>query len=86
MHKGLAVRALVEELDAGGFLFAGDDLGDLEAFDAVAELDESGLATVLVCSASEEESALVARSDVVVKGPDGVLEMLRTLTEQARSS
>jgi trehalose 6-phosphate phosphatase len=86
MHKGLAVRALVEQLDAGGFLFAGDDLGDLEAFDAVAELGESGLATVLVCSASEEESALVARSDVVVKGPDGVLEMLRTLTEQARSS
>ena len=86
MHKGLAVRTLMEELGAGGFLFAGDDLGDLEAFEAVAELRASGLPTVLVCSASEEESALVERSDVVVKGPDGVLEMLRTLTEQARSS
>ena len=32
------------ELDAGGFLFAGDDLGDLEAFEAVAELREHGLA------------------------------------------
>lgn len=86
MHKGLAVRALVEELDAGGFLFAGDDLGDLEAFEAVAELRSDGLPTVLVCSASEEESALVDRSDVVVKGPDGVLELLRRLTAEARSS
>ncbi|MBA2954430.1 trehalose-phosphatase [Nocardioides sp. MAH-18] len=86
MHKGLAVRALVEELDAGGFLFAGDDLGDLEAFEAVAELRGDGLPTVLVCSASEEESALVDRSDVVVKGPDGVLELLRRLTAEARSS
>ena len=86
MHKGLAVRSLVEELDAGGFLFAGDDLGDLEAFEAVAELRADGLPTLLVCSASEEESALVARSDVVVKGPDGVLEMLRRLAAEARSS
>ncbi|MGZ4449200.1 MAG: trehalose-phosphatase, partial [Nocardioides sp.] len=38
MHKGLAVEALAEELEAGGFLFAGDDLGDLEAFEAVADL------------------------------------------------
>jgi len=86
MHKGLAVRTLMEELGAGGFLFAGDDLGDLEAFEAVAELRASGLPTVLVCSASEEESALVERSDVVVKGPDGVLELLRRLTAEARSS
>ena len=86
MHKGLAVRSLVEELDAGGFLFAGDDLGDLEAFEAVAELRSDGLPTVLVCSASEEESALVDRSDVVVKGPEGVLELLRRLTAEARSS
>src|SRR5689334_11443178 len=30
--KGAVVRMLVEELDAEGFLFAGDDLGDVEAF------------------------------------------------------
>jgi trehalose 6-phosphate phosphatase len=86
MHKGLAVRTLVEELGAGGFLFAGDDLGDLEAFEAVAELRAEGLPTLLVCSASEEESALVERSDLVVKGPAGVLEMLRRLAAEARSS
>lgn len=86
MHKGLAVRTLVDELDAGAFLFAGDDLGDMEAFEAVAELRASGMPTLLVCSASSEESALVPLSDVVVKGPDGVLDLLRQLTADARSA
>ena len=86
MHKGLAVRALVEEVDAGGFLFAGDDLGDMEAFGAVAELRADGLPTLLVCSASSEESALVPLSDVVVKGPEGVLDLLRRLTADARAA
>ena len=85
MHKGLAVRTLVEELDAGAFLFAGDDLGDMEAFEAVAELRAGGMPTLLVCSASAEESALVPLSDVVVKGPEGVLDLLRQLTADAEA-
>jgi len=81
--KGTVVRDLAKEVDAGGFLFAGDDLGDVEAFEAVADLREQGLPTLLVCSASDEESALVERSDVVVRGPDGVLDLLRRLTSDA---
>ena len=84
VHKGQAVRTLVEELDAGGFLFAGDDLGDIEAFQAVSELAAGGMATLLVCSSSEEESALLPLADVVVEGPDGVLALLAQLTEDAR--
>jgi len=80
VDKGTTVRALATELGAGGFLFAGDDLGDLEAYDAVAELRAQGLATVLVCSASDEESTLSAMADLVVSGPDGVLTMLRQFT------
>ncbi len=83
MDKGAVVRTLVEDLDAGGFLFAGDDLGDLEAFAAVEELRDRGLPTLLVCSASDEESALVGRSDVVVKGPQGVLDLLRRLARDS---
>ena len=83
MHKGVVVERLVEELDAGGFVFIGDDLGDLEAFEAVAVLAGRGLPTLLVCSASDEESALVERSDVLVHGPEGVLELLRQLTSDA---
>jgi trehalose 6-phosphate phosphatase len=81
--KGAVVRALAEETGAGGFLFAGDDLGDVEAFEAVRELREQGLATLLVCSASDEESALVELSDVVVHGPQGVLELLGRLVTDA---
>ena len=85
MDKGKAVRTIAAEVDAGGFLFAGDDLGDLEAFDAVSALGADGMPTLLVCSASEEESALVEHADVVVSGPDGVLDLLRQLTEDARA-
>ena len=86
MDKGKAVEALVEEVGAGAFLFAGDDLGDVEAFEAVDTLAKDGMPTLLVCSASDEESALVARSDIVVHGPEGVLDLLRQLTADARSS
>jgi trehalose 6-phosphate phosphatase len=81
--KGTVVRHLAEEVGAGGFLFAGDDLGDVEAFEAVADLRRQGLPTLLVCSASQEESTLVDLADVVVPGPDGVLTLLRRLTADA---
>ncbi|MGY2701687.1 MULTISPECIES: trehalose-phosphatase [unclassified Nocardioides] len=86
MDKGRAVEALVEEVGAGAFLFAGDDLGDVEAFEAVAALAKEGMPTLLVCSASDEVSALAERADVVVRGPEGVLDLLRRLTADARSS
>lgn len=85
-HKGDAVHTLAGELEAGGFLFAGDDLGDLEAFAAVDELRDQGLATLLVCSASPEEGALTKLADLVVPGPDGVLDLLRRFTYDASRS
>ncbi len=69
MHKGLVVEWLMEHLEAGGFLFAGDDLGDVEAFEAVLDLRRRGLPTLLVCSASREEPTLREMSDVVVERP-----------------
>jgi trehalose 6-phosphate phosphatase len=86
MDKGQALRTVVAETGAGGVLFAGDDLGDLEAFAAVEELRDQGLPTLLVCSVSDEESALAARADVLVDGPDGVLDLLRRLVRDATSS
>lgn len=87
MDKGKAVRALVEELGPSGFLFAGDDLGDVEAFRTLRQLSHE-LPTLLVCSASEGEEplpALAELADVVVAGPAGVLDLLRRLTADASS-
>lgn len=84
-HKGMVVDRLAADLDARGFVFAGDDLGDIEAFEAVGDLEKEGLATLRVCSASSEESALIPLADVVVHGPEGVLGLLRRLAADARA-
>lgn len=86
MHKGTAVRGLVEELGAGAVAFVGDDLGDVEAFKAVEELRGRGLPGLLVCSASEEQTALADMADVVVDGPVGVLALMRELSADIRSA
>ncbi len=83
MHKGLAVEAALAEHHAGGVLFAGDDLGDLEAFEAVRRLRDQGLPTLLVCSSSQEQEVLAELSDVVVDGPGGVLGLLSRYTDDA---
>jgi trehalose 6-phosphate phosphatase len=79
MHKGHAVRTFVEEQRAEGVIFGGDDLGDIEAFEAVRDLREEGLPGLVVCSASTEAPDLVDLADVVVDGPGGVVELLSGL-------
>ncbi len=80
--KGDAVRALVAEYDPSVVVFAGDDLGDVAAFEAVRDLRASGrIAGLLICSGSEEQDALVALADVVVDGPDGVADLFTRLAD-----
>jgi len=81
MDKGAVVRELVEEHQPSAVVFVGDDLGDLPAFGAVDELRAGGLPGLLVCSASEEQRALVEHADLVVDGPDGVMSLLRALAD-----
>lgn len=83
--KGDALRQLVAERGATQVVFAGDDLGDLPAFEAVATLREGGLTGLLVASASHEEDALSSRADVVVEGPAGIAVWLRELVELIRA-
>jgi trehalose 6-phosphate phosphatase len=83
--KGGALRDLVAEKGARQVVFAGDDLGDLPAFEAVAALRDEGLGGLLVCSASQEEDALRSRADVVVEGPAGVAAWLRDLADRLRA-
>ena len=64
-------------------VFAGDDRGDLAAYDAVDELREQGVPGLLVCSASDEgPPELEERADVVVDGPRGMIALLRELADR----
>ena len=77
----MALERIVEEVSARHVVFAGDDLGDLPAFDAVDRLRARGLTGLLVCSASDEQDVLVARSDLVLDGPDAVAVWLGGLAD-----
>jgi trehalose 6-phosphate phosphatase len=81
MDKGAALRSFVAEVGARQVIFAGDDLGDLPAFDAVRQLRDEGVKGLLVCSASYEEDALVQIADVILDGPTGVAGWLTDLAD-----
>ncbi|WP_399886286.1 trehalose-phosphatase [Streptomyces sp. BBFR51] len=81
MDKGAALRSYVHSLGAASVLFAGDDLGDLPAFAAVDTLRQEGTPGLLVCSGSDEVTALKERADVVVEGPEGVVRLLMALAQ-----
>lgn len=77
--KGTVVTELAA--DARGVLFAGDDIGDLPAFDALDRLAAQGLYTVRIGVRSDEApEELLSRADAVVDGPDGVVEVLGQLS------
>jgi trehalose 6-phosphate phosphatase len=82
VDKGATLRALVAETGARQVIFAGDDLGDLPAFQAVRDLATAGVVGLLVCSASAEEDALAELSDVIVDGPRGLAAWLNELAER----
>jgi trehalose 6-phosphate phosphatase len=82
MDKGVALREYARETGAASVLFAGDDLGDLPAFAAVATLRAEGVPGLLVCSGSDEVTELRERADLEVNGPAGVVALLRTLADR----
>jgi trehalose 6-phosphate phosphatase len=76
MDKGQVLTELAAERAARAVLFGGDDVGDLPAFAAVAELRGQGIPGVAVCSGSAEVTGLAAATDLVVDGPDGMVALL----------
>jgi trehalose 6-phosphate phosphatase len=80
MDKGRVVEALVADRDA--VAFAGDDRGDLPAFDALDRLVADGRVTHalrIAVRSDEEPEELVQRGDVRVDGPDALVRMLQEL-------
>lgn len=81
--KGGTLRRLVAAASPAAVLFAGDDLGDVPAFEAVAGLRAAGVPGLSVASASPETAAGVAEAaDVAVDGPPGVVSLLVTLADE----
>lgn len=82
VDKGDALRELVAELRPTRVLMAGDDLGDLPAFEALDELRRGGLITCALVSGSAEQTEVAERADVLCDGPDGVAAWLEMLADQ----
>jgi trehalose 6-phosphate phosphatase len=75
VNKGQAVAELIRRHDLRAVLFAGDDVTDLDAFDAL-----DGLPAVKVGVRSDEgPAAIVDRADLVVDGPAGFAAVLEAL-------
>jgi trehalose 6-phosphate phosphatase len=78
--KGGAIERLAGETRVAAALFAGDDVADLDAFAALDRLRAAGVATVKVAVRGDETpSELVEAADVLVDGPGGLVDLLRSL-------
>jgi len=78
--KGGAIERLAREHALGAMLYAGDDVADLDAFRALDALASEGIRTVRVAVRGDETpEPLLEAADVVVKGPAGLVELLRSL-------
>ena len=87
MNKGQGVRTLLERRPASCALYGGDDVTDLDAFDALDALVESRAldAAVRVGVRSPEGPAAIAeRADLLVDGVDGFVEVLTALDHALR--
>lgn len=82
VDKGTVLRSLTTGMAAVAVF--GDDLGDLPAFAAAADMVAHGVAAVRVAVVDEETAPEVtAEADVVVRGPDGALALLEQLAQAA---
>ena len=74
--KGTAIRSLLNERGLSRALYAGDDATDLDGFRA---LDGLELGICVALSSSEAPAWLAEAADIVVSGPDELVELLRAL-------
>jgi trehalose 6-phosphate phosphatase len=75
-----AVERIVDEERLDAVLYAGDDVADMRAFEALDRLAERGVRTLKVAvHGRETPAALSDAADVVVDGPAGLVTLLRGL-------
>jgi trehalose 6-phosphate phosphatase len=83
VDKGAALLALADERGPASVVYLGDDLGDLPAFAAVAELRTRGVTGLTVASVDpaidDSPAVLAERADLVLAGPTAVVTFLAGL-------
>jgi trehalose 6-phosphate phosphatase len=76
-RKGGSVVRLTREHDLGTVLFAGDDVGDLDAFAVLRRLRTEGIWTCgVVARGPETPPEVAAAADLAVDGPEGIAALL----------
>jgi trehalose 6-phosphate phosphatase len=82
--KGTALQALAAEVaDLAVMAYAGDDLGDLPAYDALDRLEAEGRTVLRVAVHNAEPTPpLVARADVQVADPPAMAALIRRLAQR----
>ena len=75
-NKGTAVRRLLEEAQLSRALYAGDDTTDLDAFTALDALD---VGVKIAVRSGEAPEQLLEQADIVVDGPEELVELLGRL-------
>lgn len=87
VDKGGALRGLADEVGASVVVYVGDDVADLEAFAALRELGASGTVTLAVAAVDptldDTDPRVAAAADVVLAGPESVVEWLRRIVPRA---
>ena len=79
IDKGAGIRSFLENTEIENALYVGDDVTDLDAFRALAQLAEEGkLERVIRVGVSSDEgpSEITDEADLVVDGTDGVRQLL----------
>ncbi|HJQ73113.1 MAG TPA: trehalose-phosphatase, partial [Actinomycetota bacterium] len=86
-RKGGTVERIAEERGLTAVLFAGDDVGDLDAFAALDRLRSRGLWTCGVAAGGPETPAeVLAAADFRVEGPAGIAALLGSIAAELEAA
>ena len=78
--KGIVVEGVVARTRAEAALYAGDDLNDVPAFDALEVLAKGGMPICRIAVVgAETPEELVEKADLTVAGPEELVALLREL-------
>jgi trehalose 6-phosphate phosphatase len=86
-RSGGAVERITQDRGLTAVLFAGDDVGDLDAFAALDRLRTRGLWTCGVAASGPETPAeVLAAADLRVEGPAGIAALLGSIADELEAA